>query len=140
MAFLQSALNQPNNIKMIFRASEHGFKAESFHRMWDSIEDTLVLVRTEAGKTLGAFTHYPWDAVKGDYVNDAGRKSCILSLDLLQKLVPQGENRLIYCLNDFGPIFGNGHDLYLADQCNTNSKSCASIGYTYNLEGGKKYE
>jgi hypothetical protein len=31
---------------------------------------------------------------------------------------------------DSGPIFGEGHDIFIADQCNKNSSWC-NIGKTY---------
>ena len=50
-------------VEILFRASEHGFSAKAFHEKCDNQEDTLVLVRTEFGKTIGGYTHYPWRSV-----------------------------------------------------------------------------
>ena len=47
-------------VERLFRASEHGFSAKVFHQKCDKQEDTLVLVHTEFGKTIGGYTHYPW--------------------------------------------------------------------------------
>ncbi|PCH63879.1 MAG: hypothetical protein COC09_04660, partial [Gammaproteobacteria bacterium] len=62
-------------------------------------------------------------------------KSWLLSLDLKQKLVPNREDCLLYCQNDYGPTFGGGHDLHIADQCDTNSNSYANIGHTKAISG-----
>ena len=44
----------------IYRGSEHGFKANDFHRRCDNIASTLTIIRTEFNKTIAAFTSLPW--------------------------------------------------------------------------------
>ena len=50
---------QLQNVQRLFRASEHDFSPAAFHHYCENKEDTLVLVRTKYGKTIGGFTHYP---------------------------------------------------------------------------------
>lgn len=40
------ALNQPRQLKLLYRASENAFSAGAFHEKCDNNEDTLTLVRT----------------------------------------------------------------------------------------------
>ena len=54
-----------HRVERLFRASEHGFTAADFHQRCDNKEDTLVLIRTEFGKTIGGYTHYPWESAGG---------------------------------------------------------------------------
>ena len=101
----------------------------------------MLLIRTEFGKTIGGYTHYPWDAAGGEEgksVNDAKRKAFIFSLDMLEKFVPQGDNYLIQNKNSYGPTFGGGADIYIGDKCNIEKNSRANFPYTYNREGGNK--
>ena len=49
------------------------------------------------------------------------------------------DDNLIYCRSDYGPTFGGGHDLYIANNCNSNSSSHANFPNTYNWEGLQKY-
>ena len=44
--FLSNALSHPKQLRLLFRASEHGFKVAKFHEHCDNIENTLTLVRT----------------------------------------------------------------------------------------------
>ena len=44
---------------MLYRASEHNFRATAFHQKCDDQEDTLVFIRIEYGKTIGGYTHHP---------------------------------------------------------------------------------
>ena len=39
----------------------------------------------------------------------------------------------IYSHSRYGPIFGGGHDLRIADKCNTNTNSFSNLGHTYEL-------
>ena len=57
-------------IELLYRASEHKFSAQSFHKKCDNIADTLTLVKTEFGKVIGGFSHYAWNAAKQKYVTD----------------------------------------------------------------------
>ena len=60
LKYLTEILNKPNRMDLLFRASEHDFRAAAFHEKCDNKADTVVLVRTEFGKTIGGYTHYPW--------------------------------------------------------------------------------
>ena len=42
-------------------------------------------------------------------------------------------------LSDYGPTFGGGLDLYIADKCDKNNKSHSNLGYTYKLPIGYTY-
>lgn len=44
--FIIKELGNPKGLKLLFRASDHNFKAQYFHTFCDNIEDTLVLLRT----------------------------------------------------------------------------------------------
>ena len=37
----------------------------------------------------------------------------------------------IYCHSSYGPTFGNGCDLYIADYANSNNTSCSNLGFHY---------
>lgn len=81
--YIHKCLNNPTSMELIFRASEHGFNAREFHKVCDSVEDTFVLLRTEFGKTLAAYTHYKWGQVShGQYVDDSDKRAFLLQLDL----------------------------------------------------------
>jgi hypothetical protein len=140
LEFINKALNSPKSLQLIFRASEHQFKASEFHRLCDNTEDTFVLLRTEFNKTIGGYTHYKWNQVPhNSYVNDAGKRAFLLQVDLREKMTPITQEHLIKHLTDYGPIFGGGFDLYISNLCNANSNSGCYLGDTYNHEGTNKY-
>jgi hypothetical protein len=97
-------------------------------------------VRTEFGRTLAGYTHYKWNAVSKGYVHDEGRRAFLLSFDQKEKYVPQGRDKLIYCHPNYGPVFGGGFDLCIADNCYGSASSYSSFPTTYNREGSSKIE
>ena len=72
-------------------------------------------------------------------MNDAGRRTFLLQLDLHEKMVPVSDNNLILCLRAHGPLFGGKFpDFGMRDSCNiTNSYGC--FPNAYNKEGENKY-
>ena len=54
-------------------------------------------------------------------------------------MVPQRTEYIVYCNPGYGPTFGGGHDLYIANQCGSNTSSSANFGHTYNVEKDEKY-
>ena len=93
-------------MELLFTASQHNFSSAAFHKHCDNIPDTLTLVRTGGGKTIAGYSHYKWNQVSG-YVKDSGRRVFLVQMDLGEKLVPQSDNRLIYCHQKRGPSFGS---------------------------------
>jgi hypothetical protein len=92
-------------MELLLRGSRDGFGCEVFHQKCDNIEDTVTLVRTEFGKTISGFTHYPWNSAN-TCVNDEGKRAFLLQLDLKEKYVPKDGNKLIYYDKAFNPRFG----------------------------------
>ena len=143
---------QPSKLQLLFRASKHDFNASVFHEKCDKVNDTLVLVRTEPGKTLGGYSYYRWGEKEhmhnkqknivgtSTYVVDKGRRAFLLQLDLQQQLFPTKDDWLIQCDIKQGPIFGGSGDLFISNNCNIEVNSGCLVGRNYNLEGSKKYK
>jgi hypothetical protein len=104
---------------LLFRASEHQFKAAKFHQYCDNIPDTVTFVRTEFGKTIAAYTPLKWGSLN-QYVADPSRRSFMLHLNLREKMtLIQGQEGKAICDNpNYGPIFGGGCDVCITDSCN----------------------
>ena len=45
----------------------------------------------------------------------------------------------MYCKYNYGPTFGGGHDLHIADNCDKNTNSYSYLGNTYKLPTGYNY-
>ena len=77
---LSDWLGTPQFFELVYRASWHGFSGKKFHEHCDGIPNTLVLIRTEQGKTLGGFTTPPWNSDK-KWMPDPDLKSFLFSID-----------------------------------------------------------
>ena len=45
-------------------------------------------------------------------------------------------SRAIYRYSDYGPTFGGGHDIHIADNASSNSKSYTNFKYSYSVPSG----
>jgi len=65
---------------LIFRASQHQFKPEAFHRAVDGKSPVLFLVKTTLGKVFGAYINCKIND-REDWISDATGHSFIFSID-----------------------------------------------------------
>ena len=56
--------------KLIYRSSEHGYTASSFHEYCDDKGPTLVIVKSSGGWIFGGYTTQSWKCVFDDYYED----------------------------------------------------------------------
>ncbi len=73
------------------------------------------MIKTNHGKTLGAYSKAHWDQL-GSYKSEA---AFIFSLDLNQKYRPNTNQNTTLHSNSYGLYFGSTPDLYTANNCNT---------------------
>jgi len=62
-------LNNPPELKLLYRASEHSFSVEEFHRKCDNKPNTLIIAKTKHKKVIAGFTSQMWsieDCYKSD--------------------------------------------------------------------------
>ena len=60
--------------------------------------------------------------------------SFVFSLTNCDKFPLTNKEYTVYHDLSYGPTFGGGHDLYIADKANINSSSYAQINHSYNNE------
>jgi hypothetical protein len=114
---------------LIFRASEHEFLAQEFHKHCDGVNDTFTLIRSEFGKTMAGYTPSAWES-SNKTIADLSLKSFLLSLDLREKMSLSDKNYAIYFDKERGPIFGNC-DILINDKCNISDNS-TFFAWSYN--------
>ena len=94
--FLFENLLEPSELKLLFRASHHGWNSHAFHKACDDKEFTLTIYRTEFGKTVAGFTPFTWNNSKGWTVDDTS-SSFLLSLDNFKRYELIEKERAIFC-------------------------------------------
>lgn len=92
----------------------------------------MVVIKTVDGFIFGGFTEAYWN-LHNNYAYD--RKAFIFSL-VSRKHTPaifksSNPDESIYCHPHYGPVFGKGHDLFIADRSNVDLHSYSRLGTTY---------
>jgi hypothetical protein len=116
---------------LIYRASQNRFETVDFHSKCDNKPNTLVVIKSTNGNVFGGYSEQTWNHI-GTYKADPN--SFIFSLiNKLNKPIKMkwSRNDGIYCSNYYGPTFGGGHDLHIADRSNTNTSSYSNLGCSF---------
>ena len=97
------------------------------HDCWTS----FFIVYFKLGSSCGS--HYDSAAFLFSLVNKPGWQPL--------KLDRTGRNTYsIYSCSSYGPIFGGGHDIYIANNAASNTNSNSNLGYAYSPPSGYSYE
>lgn len=139
--FLNTWYGEPKQSwRLIFRASTHGYSAETFHRHCDGVCPTMVLVLGTHGEICGGYSDVPWGktSVKGRYM--ASDKAFLFTLVNNQEMPPTKFNvvKKMFAIahhSEFGPIFGAGADLCIANNCSANMDSYSNLPHSYDGDG-----
>jgi hypothetical protein len=106
-------------LTLLYRASEHDFRASEFHRLCDRKGPTITLVRAVNGRMAAAYNGESWGQF-GDLPNPRGFLASIDEGYTLQNHLANNRAR-VFTYPDLGPFFGNG--LSIADICHENERS-----------------
>ena len=117
---------------MLFNTDKDNDRASTFHYYCDGIFPSVTVVLDTSGRRFGGYSTQNWcRSGIGDSTSRA-QGSFIFNLTNKQKyeLNDQLNTTAVYRYNSYGPTFGGGNDLYLADQCRSNSSSyCNKSSY-----------
>ena len=124
-------------LRLLYRGSDHNFDCSTFHQLCDGKGKTLVLVRSKTNTLFGGYATTAWHSNKS-YSPAPG--SFLFNLDKqTQHKIYRNEGCAIYGHVNFGPLFGNGYDLHLTNNCNLNNDSSSNLGNTYSLPNNISY-
>ena len=118
---------------LLYRATEHGFKASTFHERCDNKGRTLALFKSaDTNDIYGAYTSVCWDS-SGTSKQD--KEAFLFSLvnkenkPLIFYSDPWSPHS-IFCHEAFGPIFCERHDLLINDCANASDANYVNVGST----------
>jgi hypothetical protein len=126
-------------LELLYRGTEHGWKGADFHRMCDNQGPTVTVVQVGA-RLFGAYTSRPWGGAGG--YQQAGQ---VFLFRLTDGTVAGAQPVMLPCSkpakgvydkNSYGPTFGGGCDLHIADNATNNSSSCSNAGNSFTLPAG----
>jgi hypothetical protein len=126
--------------RLLYRGSRDGFRSLNFHEKCDGQSNTVTVILTTNDAILGGFTPLGWDS-SDEYKADNTGKSFVFTLKNARNNPPHkfALSRLshaICCFSGQGPTFGGGHDIYIADNCNTTSSNYTNCGHSYTNDTG----
>jgi hypothetical protein len=126
------------NWRLQYRGSRDGFQAKTFHSSCNNKGPTLTIVQCTKGYVFGGYARVPWTS-SGSYRSDPN--AFLFTLSNPSNLAPTkfartGSGNELYDETSYGPTFGSGHDLYIADQCNSNTTSRSTLGYSFSNSSG----
>ena len=121
----------PSKIIKLYDTLKDTHNAGAFHEKCDNKGTTLVLIKTCSNCRFGGYTSKSWGSSSGDYVFDAS--AFLFSFDNKKKYFANTPKYAIYCHHQYGPTFGNGHDIHIANYAPQNNSSYIN-GMAYPLE------
>ena len=122
--------------KLLYRASRDGFKASSFHAKCDNKPSTLTIIKTTKGYVFGGYTAVAWHNVESYQSDSTAFIFSLVNMHSKPCLIPvkDHEEYSIYSDADYGPTFGSGYDLHVANDSNKTTDSYTDLGFSYNFK------
>eukprot|EP01083_Nonionella_stella_P141023 433727_1 len=131
-------------LSLLYRGSEHGFTAETFHSLCDGKANTLTLVQSEHGNVFGGFTTIPWSSNTGWHTDPEAfvfllRSHSNMSEDMHSEFHPMVYDindrwifTAVYHEKDWCSVFGYcGNAICIHDHCDQNQDSFSVHCETY---------
>jgi len=119
--------------ELLWKGNRDGFYAGTFHSRCDRKGPTVTVILSNNDKIFGGYTSLSWESRNTGYTQDT--TAFIYSLTRKTKCATQNNSYSIYDNYNNGPIFGSGRDIYINDNCNTNTGNYCSPN-TYALPSG----
>lgn len=111
--------------KLLYRGTENGKGAQDFHSRCDNKGPTITFIKTTTNKIFGGFTNLSWESrinLLGAYKSN-DPYAFIFSIDKKIKLNCNDTRYITYCSSSTGPVFGNGFDIGIYNNWDSNCYS-----------------
>ena len=105
-------------VKLLYRASRDG-DANQFHSKCDGIENTVTFVKSKNGRKFGGFANKAFHS-SNIWISDP---NCFVFSLFHKECYYYNNGYMIYGCSSYGPLWGSGHDLYMASGCLNNTTS-----------------
>ena len=121
---------------LLYKTIRDGFGAEDLHSKCDGHENALTILKArESSFIFGAFTSVAWQSISHQYKCD--ENAFLFSLTNKEnrpRKMKIDENKCrnaVYSSPRYGPTFGGGHDIYIANNANSRTSSYSNLGKTF---------
>jgi len=128
----------PSSWQLRYQATKDGFASVNFHSKCDNSGPSLTLIKTNAGHIFGGFTSVSWNST-GNYYKDSSAFlfTIVNPHNLPPTKYPISNSSAVYCGSSYGPTFGGGHDICIANNANMNNSSYTSFPSSFLDTTGK---
>ena len=127
---------------LLYTNAKDSDSSSTFHYFCDGAFPTITVIYDTSGRRFGGYSTQSWaqSPVGGYYSRAVGSFIFNLSNKTKYDLVNPQDGNSIYRQNSYGPTFGGGYDINIANGCKSNTSSyCSKSSYntgSYNLLGG----
>ena len=133
---LQEFIGKDKRVKLLYKASKDGDKADNFYAKCENKGPTLTLILTNNQRKFGGYTSLSWKRpVNDDPVYYKDENAFIFSLNKKKKYNLRNEQdrreKAVCMYKNKGPAFGGGNDFAIYNECCKNSNSYSNCPYTY---------
>jgi len=136
---LFDGLSYKNDVELLYRASENGFLATSFHSKCDNLPYTLTVAKDQNGNIFGGRASTHWHSpTTAAYSTDILARVFRLKSGVAEFLGSTDSTKSINNDKATGPIFGSGSDLKIANLALTASgtgRSLSRLCTIYKFQG-----
>ena len=138
---IQLILQKGARFKIVYKATELGDRAASFHQQCDNVDISLILIETVKGVRFGGFTTKNW---KGNCEQKVDNDAFVFSVDK-NKIYEVIKNEMaIGCYPKFGPVFFGCQIRVYDNFFNKNSTTCHKklnfkTNEDYELNNGEQF-
>ena len=121
------------NGTLIYKRSIHGASAAAYHAQCDGVDSVIILIRTNLGRTFGAFRSLSISSGPLSYLSDPSAFLISFTDDTRTGFAGSGffggtSFAAVYDESSYGPTFGGGHDFYISSNMTT---GYTNSGHTY---------
>ena len=128
-------------LELLYRASRDGWRATDFHSKCDNKGATVTVIKSTGGYVFGGYADLPW-ASSGQWLSSSN--AFIFALQYPSGVAPvkmpltqAPHSNAMYDHSSYGPTFGFGHAIHVADNANSNSNSYNNAGHASQLPAGQ---
>jgi hypothetical protein len=127
--------------ELIYKASRDGFDGNAFHSRCNNKGPTMTIIRSNNNYLFGGYTAIPWSS-DGTYKSDTTAFLFTLTnphnIPPTKYLIkPANVGNAVHHNGTYGPTFGSGHDMNLANASNSNNSSYTNFPAGFDDTTGK---
>ncbi|KAM3140473.1 hypothetical protein pb186bvf_007453 [Paramecium bursaria] len=128
---VQYLINQGKSFKceLIYQGSRDGLSCEEYWKRCDLQENLLTIMTSENGNVFGGYSPCILDCSIPQYLQDPSFQSFIFQYNKKQIYKLKNQQYAVYANRDYGPTYGNGHDLTINSDFQYGSTSNFGMAY-----------